>query len=87
MLGETGLVSVNLIKSGPPFCTLHIVHCTLIGFRQGRVAKRNDAFAVRFCLRLRVVRVAIFTALAGNQCTIPFCRKRVALDREGGRHR
>ena len=24
MLGETGLVSVNLIKSGPPFCTLYI---------------------------------------------------------------
>ena len=43
------------------------------------MAKRNGAFAVRFCLCLRVVRVAIFTALAGNPCTIPFCRKREAL--------
>ena len=51
------------------------------------MAKRNGAFAVRFCLLLRVVRVAMLTALAGNPCTIPFCPKRMALDREGNCHR
>ena len=50
MLGETGLVSVNLIKSGPPFCTLHIVHCSLISFRQGRVAKRNGGGVYDFLI-------------------------------------
>ena len=68
MLGETGLVSVNLIKSGPPFCTLHIVHCTLISFRLGREAKRNGAFAVRFRVSLRVACFSAITALADYTC-------------------
>ena len=67
------MVSVNLIKSGPPFCTLFIVHCTLISFRQGRVAKRNGAFAVRFRLRLRVAR------LIGCPCSCGSCGLRSAL--------
>ena len=41
----------------------------------------------RLSLPLRVVRVAMLTALAGNPCTIPFCRKRMALGREGNCHR
>ena len=31
--------------------------------------------------------VSLITALVFNQCTIPFCRKREALSREGGCHR
>ena len=73
MLGETGLVSVNLIKSSSPFCTLYIVHCTLISFRQGREAKRNGAFAVRFRLRLWVAR------LIGCPCSCGSCGLRCAL--------
>ena len=62
------MVSVNLIKSGPPFCTLHIVHCTLISFRLGREAKRNGAFAVRFRVSLRVACFSAITALADYTC-------------------
>ena len=67
-------------------------------FRLRRAAKRNGAFAGRCCVFLRVAGFSAITALAGNgvslitalactQCTIPFCRKRGALNREGGRHR
>ena len=31
--------------------------------------------------------LSLITALACTQCTIPFCRKREAVNREGGRHR
>lgn len=41
----------------------------------------------RLSLLLWVVRIAMRTALACKPCTIPFGRKREALDREGGRHR
>ena len=52
----------------------------------------------RQSLRRRVIRISAITALAGNgvslitalactQCTIPFCRKREALNRECGYHR
>ena len=52
----------------------------------------------RQSLRWRVIRISVITALAGNgvslitalagtQCTIPFCRKREALNRECGCHR
>ncbi len=93
------MVSVNLIKSGPP--VLYIIHCTLYidQFPVGEGGQTEwciccsfpIAFAGgtvdRLSLRSRVVRVAMRTALAGNPCTIPFCRKREALDCEGGRHR
>ena len=77
---------------------VRVVFGNVGGFRQGREAKRNGAFAVRFRVSLRVACFSaitalagngspLSTALAGNPCTIPFCRKREALDREGGRHR
>ena len=31
--------------------------------------------------------LSLITALAGNQCTIPFCRKSEALNRQGGHYR
>ena len=67
-------------------------------FRFGRAAKRNGAFAGRFCGFLRVAvfsaitvlseyGVSLITSLACNQCTIPFCRKRESFCHEGGRPR
>jgi len=55
----------------------------------GRGGRPNGMvhFAVRKCLRWRVALLSLIPALACNQCTIPFCRKRVALYRKGGRHR
>ena len=63
-----------------------VTSASAVALRHRSLAKRNGAFAVRYCLRLRVTRsivnhcaigtpVPSITALASNQCTIPFGRK------------
>ena len=80
---------------------MYIIHCTLYidQFPVGEGGQTEWCICCSFppalaggtvgrlSLLLRVARVALRTALAGNPCTIPFCRKRMALDREGNCHR